>query len=497
MKKYIMALDQGTTSSRCILFERDGTIASMVQREFPQIFPKEGYVEHDPMAIWSSQISVATEALLKIGGAWDEVYGIGITNQRETAVVWDRRTGAPVYNAIVWQCRRTSGLCKRLSDEGYGKMIKEKTGLLLDPYFSATKIAWILDNVEGVRERAERGELAFGTIDSWLIWNLTGGKVHATDYSNASRTMLFNINTLEWDEDLLSLFNIPRSMLPEVHPSSHVFGYTDPTILGAALPIGGVAGDQQAALFGQCRFNAGELKNTYGTGAFLLMNTGSKAVYTDDGLITTIAWGLDGKITYALEGSVFVCGSAIQWLRDGLRILDSAQDSEYYASKVKDSGGVLVVPAFTGLGAPWWDPYARGIIVGITRATNKYHVIRATLESMAYQTADVTSLMEKATGLKMPALAVDGGACANNLLMQFQSDLLGVPIERPECIETTALGAAYLCGLATGVYDGLDQIKDNRRMGRVFSPGAADEWREKQLYRWKRAVERSLGWEEI
>ena len=497
MKKYIMALDQGTTSSRCILFERDGTIASMVQREFPQIFPKEGYVEHDPMAIWSSQISVATEALLKIGGAWDEVYGIGITNQRETAVVWDRRTGAPVYNAIVWQCRRTSGLCKRLSDKGYGKMIKEKTGLLLDPYFSATKIAWILDNVEGVRERAERGELAFGTIDSWLIWNLTGGKVHATDYSNASRTMLFNINTLEWDEDLLSLFNIPRSMLPEVHPSSHVFGYTDPTILGAALPIGGVAGDQQAALFGQCRFNAGELKNTYGTGAFLLMNTGSKAVYTDDGLITTIAWGLDGKITYALEGSVFVCGSAIQWLRDGLRILDSAQDSEYYASKVKDSGGVLVVPAFTGLGAPWWDPYARGIIVGITRATNKYHVIRATLESMAYQTADVTSLMEKATGLKMPALAVDGGACANNLLMQFQSDLLGVPIERPECIETTALGAAYLCGLATGVYDGLDQIKDNRRMGRVFSPGAADEWREKQLSRWKRAVERSLAWEDI
>ena len=497
MKKYIMALDQGTTSSRCILFERDGTIASMVQREFPQIFPKEGYVEHDPMAIWSSQISVATEALLKIGGAWDEVYGIGITNQRETAVVWDRRTGAPVYNAIVWQCRRTSGLCKRLSDKGYGKMIKEKTGLLLDPYFSATKIAWILDNVEGVRERAERGELAFGTIDSWLIWNLTGGKVHATDYSNASRTMLFNINTLEWDEDLLSLFNIPRSMLPEVHPSSHVFGYTDPTILGAALPIGGVAGDQQAALFGQCRFNPGELKNTYGTGAFLLMNTGSKAVYTDDGLITTIAWGLDGKITYALEGSVFVCGSAIQWLRDGLRILDSAQDSEYYASKVKDSGGVLVVPAFTGLGAPWWDPYARGIIVGITRATNKYHVIRATLESMAYQTADVTSLMEKATGLKMPALAVDGGACANNLLMQFQSDLLGVPIERPECIETTALGAAYLCGLATGVYDGLDQIKDNRRTGRVFSPGAADEWREKQLSRWKRAVERSLGCEEI
>ena len=497
MKKYIMALDQGTTSSRCILFEKDGSIASMVQREFPQIFPREGWVEHDPMAIWSSQISVATEALLKIGGTWDEVHGIGITNQRETAVVWDRSTGAPVYNAVVWQCRRTAELCKRLADEGYGNMIKKKTGLLLDPYFSASKVAWILDNVEGVRERAERGELAFGTIDSWLIWNLTGGKVHATDYSNASRTMLFNINTLEWDDELLELFGIPRSMLPEVYPSSHIFGYTDPSILGAALPIGGVAGDQQAALFGQCRFEAGELKNTYGTGAFLLMNTGNEPVYTDDGLITTVAWGLDGKVTYALEGSVFVCGSAIQWLRDGLRILDSAADSEYYASKVEDSGGVLVVPAFTGLGAPWWDPYARGIIIGVTRATSKYHIIRATLESLAYQTADVTALMEKITGLKVSALAVDGGACANNLLMGFQADILGIPIERPECIETTALGAAYLCGLATGVYKTCDEVKANRNVGRVFEPGADEEWREKKLARWQKAVQRSLGWEEI
>lgn len=497
MKKYIMALDQGTTSSRCILFEKDGSIASMVQREFPQIFPREGWVEHDPMAIWSSQISVATEALLKIGGTWDEVHGIGITNQRETAVVWDRSTGAPVYNAVVWQCRRTAELCKRLADEGYGNMIKKKTGLLLDPYFSASKVAWILDNVEGVRERAERGELAFGTIDSWLIWNLTGGKVHATDYSNASRTMLFNINTLEWDDELLELFGIPRSMLPEVYPSSHIFGYTDPSILGAALPIGGVAGDQQAALFGQCRFEAGELKNTYGTGAFLLMNTGNEPVYTDDGLITTVAWGLDGKVTYALEGSVFVCGSAIQWLRDGLRILDSAADSEYYASKVEDSGGVLVVPAFTGLGAPWWDPYARGIIIGVTRATSKYHIIRATLESLAYQTADVTALMEKITGLKVSALAVDGGACANNLLMGFQADILGIPIERPECIETTALGAAYLCGLATGVYKTCDEVKANRSVGRVFEPCADEEWREKKLARWQKAVQRSLGWEEI
>lgn len=494
MKKYIMALDQGTTSSRCILFERNGAIASVVQREFPQIFPKESWVEHDPMAIWSTQISVATEALLKIGGSWEEIYGIGITNQRETTVVWDRKTGAPVYNAIVWQCRRTADYCEKLANDGHEMMIKSKTGLLIDPYFSATKIAWILDNVPGVRERAERGELCFGTVDSWLIWNLTGGKIHATDYSNASRTMLFNIKELKWDEELLKLFNIPFSMLPEVCPSSHIFGYTDPKILGASLPIGGVAGDQQAALFGQCRFAEGELKNTYGTGGFLLMNTGDEPYMTENGLITTIAWGLDGKVTYALEGSVFVCGAAIQWLRDGLKLIESASDSEYYASKVSDSGGVLVVPAFQGLGAPWWDPYARGIVIGITRATNKYHIIRATLESMAFQTADVIDLMQRSTGMTVKELAVDGGASANKLLMQIQSDILGIPIERPECIETTALGAAYLCGLATGVYSSVEEIRVNRTTERMFAPQKDAGWREENIKKWRKAVERSLNW---
>ena len=376
MKKYIMALDQGTTSSRCILFEKNGRIASMVQREFPQIFPHEGWVEHDPMTIWSTQISVATEALLKIGGSWSDVYGIGITNQRETTVVWDSVTGAPIYNAIVWQCRRTADYCEELCRDGKEAMIKKKTGLLVDPYFSATKLHWILENVAGAREKAERGELRFGTIDTWLIWQLTDGKVHATDYSNAARTMLFNIHTLDWDDELLELFSIPRSMLPEVKPSSGIFGYTADEILGAELPIAGVAGDQQAALFGQCCFDEGEIKNTYGTGAFLLMNTGEKPYMTDNGLITTIGWGIGDKITYALEGSVFTCGAAIQWLRDGLRIIESAADSEYYASKVKDSGGVMIVPAFQGLGAPWWDPYARGMIIGLTRATNKYHLIR-------------------------------------------------------------------------------------------------------------------------
>lgn len=494
MKKYIMALDQGTTSSRCILFEKDGTIASVVQREFPQIFPKEGWVEHDPMSIWSTQVSVATEALHKIGGTWDEVCGIGITNQRETVVVWDRKTGVPVYNAIVWQCRRTAEYCEDLANQGLEMLIKSKTGLLLDPYFSATKVTWILDNVEGARERAERGELCFGTIDSWLIWNLTSGKVHATDYSNASRTMLFNIKTLDWDDDLLKIFNIPRSMLPKVCPSSHIYGYTDPKILGASVAIGGVAGDQQAALFGQCRFGEGELKNTYGTGAFLLMNTGESPYMTENGLITTIAWGIGDKITYALEGSVFVCGAAIQWLRDGLKIIESAQDSEYYASKVPDSGGVMVVPAFQGLGAPWWDPYARGIILGITRATNKNHLIRATLESMAYQTADVIDLMERSTNIKVDTLAVDGGASANKLLMQIQSDILGIPIERPTCIETTALGAAYLCGLATGFYSSIDEILENRSIDKTFSPEKDEDWRQKQIKTWRRAVERSLNW---
>lgn len=496
MKKYILALDQGTTSSRAIIFDKAGNIVSVVQREFPQIFPKEGWVEHDPMAIWSTQIAACTEALTKIGGEWDEIYGIGITNQRETVVVWDRKTGVPVYNAIVWQCRRTADYCKELKDKGLTELIRGKTGLLLDPYFSASKVAWILDNVEGARERAEAGELCFGTIDTWLMWKLSGGKVHATDYTNASRTMLFNIHTLKWDTELLEIFNIPSSLLPEVKPSSGIFGHTDAKILGAEIAIGGVAGDQQAALFGQCCFNPGELKNTYGTGAFLLMNIGEKPQITASGLVTTIAWGIDGKVNYALEGSVFVCGAAIQWLRDGLRIIESAADSEYYAKKVPDAGGVLVVPAFQGLGAPYWDPYARGIIVGITRATNKYHLIRATLESMAYQTADVIELMEKSTGIKVEGLMVDGGASANDLLLSFQSDILGTAVNRPECIETTALGAAYLCGLATGVYESTEDIKNNRKIAKTFEPTKDSAWREEKMSIWKKAVSRSLAWKE-
>ena len=494
MKKYIMSLDQGTTSSRCILFDKSGKIVSMAQKEFPQIFPKEGYVEHNPMDIWSSQISVATEALLKIGGSWSEVHGIGITNQRETTVIWNKKTGEPIYNAIVWQCRRTADYCRELIENGYSELIKSKTGLLPDPYFSATKIKWILDNVPNARELASNGELCFGTVDSWLIWKLTGGKVHATDYSNASRTMLYNIRKLKWDDELLSLFDIPKSILPQVMPSSGIFGYTSKDILGAELPIAGVAGDQQAALFGQCCFSSGEMKNTYGTGAFLLMNTAEVPYMTDKGLLTTIAWGIDGKITYALEGSVFTCGAAIQWLRDGLKVIESAQDSEYYASKVPDSGGVIVVPAFQGLGAPYWDPYARGIIIGITRATSKYHIIRATLESMAYQTTDVIELMTQATGIKVNSLSVDGGASANNLLLQMQADTLGFSIERPECIETTALGAAYLCGLALGVYDSLDAIRAQKRTERLFEPQNDEIDRREKLSRWKKAVSRTLDW---
>ena len=496
MKKYIMALDQGTTSSRCILFEKNGHIASMVQREFAQIFPHEGWVEHDPMTIWSTQIAVATEALLKIGGSWSDIYGIGITNQRETTVVWDAATGAPIYNAIVWQCRRTADYCQELCRAGHENIIKQKTGLLVDPYFSATKLHWILENVDGAREKAERGELRFGTIDSWLIWKLTGGKVHATDYSNAARTMLFNIHTLDWDDELLELFDIPRSMLPEVKPSSGIFGYTNDEILGTELPIAGVAGDQQAALFGQCCFEAGEMKNTYGTGAFLLMNTGNKPYMTTNGLITTIGWGIGNEVTYALEGSVFTCGAAIQWLRDGLRIIESAADSEYYASKVKDSGGVMIVPAFQGLGAPWWDPYARGTIIGITRATNKYHLIRATLESLAYQVVDVVDLMQRSTDIKVKKLKVDGGASANNLMLDFQANVLGVTLERPECIETTALGAAYLCGLALGVYNSVDEIKANNAIERTITPIEDEQWRQARIKTWRRAVERSLGWAE-
>ena len=489
-----MALDQGTTSSRCILFTKDGVVASSCQREFAQIFPRDGWVEHDPMTIWSTQIAVATEAVLKIGAAWDEIVGIGITNQRETAIVWDKKTGMPIYNAIVWQCRRTAELCERLTDEGYADVIKEKTGLVLDPYFSASKVKWILDNVEGARERAERGELAFGTVDSWLMWNLTGGEIHRTDPSNASRTMLFNINTLSWDKELCELFDIPMSILPEVKESSSIYGYTDAKILGAEVAIAGVAGDQQAALFGQCCFGLGDVKNTYGTGGFLLMNTGDTPRFPEGGLLTTVAWSIGGKTTFAVEGSVFTAGAAIQWLRDGLKIIESSQDSEYYARKVPDSGGVMVVPAFSGLGAPYWDPYARGIIIGISRATTKNHIIRATLESLAYQTADVISLMESGTGIKTTSLRVDGGASSNGLLLEVQADLLGIELVRPACVETTALGAAFLAGLALGVYSSLAEISEIVKNAKTVTPTKDAAWREAHMGEWRRAVERCLGW---
>lgn len=489
-----MSFDQGTTSSRCILFERDGAIASMVQREFAQIFPADGWVEHDPMTIWSTQIGVATEALLKIGASWDEVYGIGITNQRETTIVWNRKTGEPIYNAIVWQCRRTADYCGELKERGLSESIKAKTGLLVDPYFSATKVKWILDNVDGARDMAKRGELCFGTVDSWLIWKLTGGKVHATDVSNASRTMLFNINTLSWDKELCELFDIPMSILPEVKESSSIYGYTDAKILGAEVAIAGVAGDQQAALFGQCCFGLGDVKNTYGTGGFLLMNTGDTPRFPEGGLLTTVAWSIGGKTTFAVEGSVFTAGAAIQWLRDGLKIIESSQDSEYYARKVPDSGGVMVVPAFSGLGAPYWDPYARGIIIGISRATTKNHIIRATLESLAYQTADVISLMESGTGIKTTSLRVDGGASSNGLLLEVQADLLGIELVRPVCVETTALGAAFLAGLALGVYSSLAEISEILKNAKTVTPTKDAAWREARMGEWRRAVERCLGW---
>lgn len=496
MKKYLMALDQGTTSSRCIIFTKDGEVCGSAMREFPQIFPREGWVEHDPLSIWSTQIGVATEALHKIGASWSQVIGIGITNQRETVIVWDKLTGEPVYNAIVWQCRRTAQYCEELRASGLSDTVKQKTGLLIDPYFSATKLKWILDNVDGARERAERGELLFGTVDCFLLWKLTGGKVHATDYTNASRTMLFNIHTLSWDDELLSIFNIPKKMLPKAMPSSSLFGYTDPSVLGATLPIGGMAGDQQSALFGQCCFSVGDVKNTYGTGAFLLMNIGASPKITNDGLLTTLACSVGDEVAYALEGSVFTCGSAIQWLRDSMKLIDSSQDSEYYASKVKDSDGVIVVPAFTGLGAPNWDPYARGTIIGITRATTKNHIIRATLESLAYQTRDVIDLMQDSCGIKLTKLKVDGGASANSLLMQIQADVLGVRIERPECVETTALGAAYLAGLSLGVYSGLSDIKESRGKATEFLPEKGVEWRERQMRLWHKAVSRALAFAE-
>ena len=463
MKEYIMALDQGTTSSRCILFDKKGSICSMAQMEFTQIFPKPGWVEHDPMEIWSTQIAVAAKAMGKLGVTEKDIAAIGITNQRETTIVWEKATGKPVYNAIVWQCRRTAEKAEELAKDGFGDEIHKKTGLIPDAYFSATKLAWILDHVEQGRERARSGELLFGTVDTWLIWKLTGGQVHVTDYTNASRTMLFDIHKRRWDTEILQKLDIPCEMLPEVKPSSTVYGYTKDCLIGDGIAIAGAAGDQQAALFGQCCFRSGEVKNTYGTGCFLLMNTGDWPVISGNGLLTTIAAGVGDQVPYALEGSVFVAGAAIQWLRDDLRMIDRAAESEIWCRKVEDANGIYVVPAFTGLGAPYWDPYARGTIVGITRGTKKEHLIRATVESLAYQVTDVIEAMEKESGLTLASLKVDGGACANDFLMQFQADLLGAKVERPNCIETTALGAAYLAGIGVGYFESLEEIQKSRK----------------------------------
>jgi len=494
MAKYIMALDAGTTSNRCILFDASGNIVSMAQKEFKQYFPQPGWVEHDANEIWSTQFGVAVEAMSMISAKPEDIAAIGITNQRETVVMWNKETGEPIYHAIVWQCRRTSGICDELREKGLIDGFREKTGLMIDAYFSATKVKWILDNVPGARELADQGKLLFGTVDTWLIWKLTKGAVHVTDYSNASRTMLFNINTLDWDDDIIAHLDIPRSILPEVKPSSYVYGMTDPTLFGAPIPIAGAAGDQQAALFGQTCFNEGEAKNTYGTGCFLLMNTGEKPVFSENGLVTTIAWGLDGKVNYALEGSIFVAGAAIQWLRDGMKMIDSASDSEYMATKVNGTHGCYVVPAFTGLGAPHWDQYARGTIVGITRGTTKNHIIRATLESIALQVCDVIDSMKADAGIDIRALKVDGGASANNFLMQFQSDMLNAPVNRPACVESTALGAAYLAGLAVGVWANKEEVVKNQQLDRVFVPDMTEEDRNAKRKGWNKAVKYAFGW---
>ena len=494
MAKYVMALDAGTTSNRCILFNEKGEMCSVAQREFTQYFPKPGWVEHDAEEIWASMLGVAVEAINKISVTAEDIAGIGITNQRETTIVWDKETGEPVYHAIVWQCRRTSEYCDSLKEKGLTDKFREKTGLVIDAYFSGTKVKWILDNVEGVRERAEKGELLFGTVETWLIWKLTKGRVHVTDYSNASRTMLFNINTLEWDDEILAELDIPKCMLPTPMPSSCVYGESDPSYLGGVIPIAGAAGDQQAALFGQTCFHPGEAKNTYGTGCFMLMNTGEKPIFSKNSLVTTIAWGLDGKVNYALEGSIFAAGAAVQWLRDELRIIDSSPDSEYMAKKVKDTNGCYVVPAFTGLGAPHWDQYARGTIVGITRGVNKNHIIRATMESLAYQVNDILVAMQADSGIKLAALNVDGGASANNLLMQMQSDISGAPVQRPTCVETTAMGAAYLAGLAVGYWASKEDVVRNRAIDRVFHPEITAEERAAKVKGWSKAVKCSYGW---
>ena len=492
-EKYILALDQGTTSSRAVLFDRNAEIVGIAQKEFNQIYPQPGYVEHNPTEIWGSIVGVMGEVLAKTGVKASEVAAVGITNQRETTVVWDKKTGAPVSNAIVWQCRRSSEICDELKEQGLEQEFRQRTGLILDAYFSGTKIKWILDNVSGARQRAEEGQLLFGTIDTWLIWKLTGGKVHVTDYSNASRTLIYNINDLKWDEKLLKYLDIPATMLPQVDSSSEVYGYTAPEeFFGEKVPLAGIAGDQQAALFGQTCLESGMAKNTYGTGCFMLMNTGEKAVVSSNGLLTTIAWGLDGKVQYALEGSIFIAGAAIQWLRDGLKLIDTAPDSEYFAGKVEDAGGVYVVPAFSGLGAPYWDMYARGAMFGLTRGTTKEHIIRATLESLAYQTKDVLGAMEADSGLKLKALRVDGGAVTNDLLMQFQADILGVAVERPQVVETTATGAAYLAGLAVGFWRQEDILK-NRRTNALFEPNMAEETRNALYKGWKEAVKRTMS----
>ena len=494
MGKYLMALDQGTTSSRSIIFDKSGNIVSMAQKEFKQIYPEPGWVEHNPREIWSSQFATAIEAMVNVGATYEDIEAIGITNQRETTVVWDKETGEPVYNAIVWQCRRTSHLIDKIVKEGNGYYIREATGLVPDAYFSASKVAWILDNVSGARQKANEGKLLFGTIDTWLIWNLSGKKVHVTDYSNASRTMLYNIHKLEWDKQILKIFNIPESMLPEVKPSSCIYGETNHTLFGGGIPIAGAAGDQQAALFGQCCFDKGDVKNTFGTGSFILMNTGNEAIRSKAGLITTIAASTSGAPEYALEGSVFVAGASIQWLRDGLRMIKTSAQSEEYAEAIEDTEGVYVVPAFTGMGAPYWNQYARGSVFGLTRGTTKEHLIRATLESIAYQSSDVFRAMEEDAGVKIKGLKVDGGASANNFLMQFQADIMDTFVRRPHCVETTALGAAYLAGLATGYYENKDEIRKNWQLGRLFEPDMEGEKREKKLKGWKRAVKCALDW---
>lgn len=494
MEKFILAVDQGTTSSRAIIFDKKGSIKSVAQKEFTQFYPQPGWVEHDANEIWSSQAGVIIEAITKAGLHAESIAAVGITNQRETTVIWDKSTGEPINKAIVWQDRRTSEFCSDLKTKGFEGMIKEKTGLLLDAYFSGTKIKWILDNVDGAREKAEKGELAFGTIDSWLIWKLTGGKRHVTDVTNASRTLLFNIHKKEWDDEILELLDIPKSLLPEVRSSSEVYGEISPSLFNVSIPIAGIAGDQQAALFGQMCINPGMLKNTYGTGGFLVFNTGDKPIASKNNLLTTIAWEVDGKVTYALEGSIFIAGAVVQWLRDGLGIIKSSEEVEELAKSVKDNGGVYLVPAFAGLGAPYWDQFARGSISGLTRGTTAGHIARAALEAIAFQTADVLKAMESDSGLKVTELRVDGGATANNLLMQFQSDLLGIPIIRPKISETTALGVAYLAGLAIGYWDGHEDIADQWEIDKKFEPKMSSEQTEELLNNWNKAVSRSKNW---